>query len=81
MLLKRVDLLESQNRQFRVLMSNYEKQDSLKNNLIEVNKEFYESTIYKLNENLKKETRKRKFNQLGFYGTIVVALAALLIVK
>jgi formyltetrahydrofolate synthetase len=81
MLLKKVDLLESQNRQFRVLMLNYEQQDSLKNNLIEVNKELYESAIYKLNANLKKETRKRKLNQLGLYGTIVVALAALLIVK
>ena len=81
MLLKQVDLLESQNRQYRMLVSNYEKQDSLQAGIIEANKELYTSTINRLNNDLKEETRKRKLTQIGWGGTVIAGIAALLLLK
>jgi hypothetical protein len=81
MLLKHVDLLESQNRQYRIIVSNYEKQDSLQEGIIEANKEFYTSAINRLNNDLKEETRKRKLTQIGWGGTVVAGIVALLLIK
>ena len=64
-----------------MLVSNYEKQDSLQAGIIEANKELYTSTINRLNNDLKEETRKRKLTQIGWGGTVIAGIAALLLLK
>ena len=81
MLLKKVDLLESQTQQFKELVRNYEQNDSLNSELLEANKTYYLSRIASLNESIKKETKKRKIYQFGTFGSIGVAILALIFLK
>lgn len=81
MLLDKVDLLESQTRQYKVLISNYEKSDTLKEGIIAANKEYYNSVINSLNDKLKAETKKRRLYQLGTFGTIGVAILSIILIK
>ncbi len=81
MLLDKVDLLESQTRQYKVLISNYEKSDTLKEGIIAANKEYYNSVINSLNDKLKTETKKRRIYQLGTFGTIGVAILSIILIK
>jgi len=81
MLLKKVDLLESQTRQYKELIRNCELNDSLNSELLEVNKTYYLSKVSLLNEELKKETKKRKIYQLGTFGSITLAVLAIIFLK
>jgi hypothetical protein len=81
MLLKKVDLLESQTQQYKELVRNYEQNDSLNLKLLETNKTYYLSKISALNDSLKKETKKRKFCQLGMLGISGLGILALFLTK
>lgn len=81
MLLKKVDLLESQTQQYKALIRNYEQNDSLNLELLESNKIYYLGQISSLNESLKKEIKKRKLNQFGMFGIGGLAILALLFIK
>lgn len=81
MLLDKVDLLESQTRQYKKLINNYEQSDSLKESIIVANREYYESVTYSLNEQLKSETRKKRLYKVGWLGTIGAAVAAFFLIK
>lgn len=81
MLLKKVDLLESQARQYKELLKNCEYNDSVQSELLEVNNIYYLNKIESLEENLVKETKKRKIYQLGIFGSIGAAILALILIK
>lgn len=81
MLLKKVDLLESQTQQYKLLVRNYEQSDSLNSELLESNKTYYLSKISALNDSLKKETKKRKLSQLGIGGIGILAILAIILIK
>ena len=81
MLLKKVDLLESQTRQYKELMRNYEHSDSVQSELLEANKIYYLGRIESLKENIVKETKKRKIYQFGMFGSIGAAILALILIK
>lgn len=81
MLLKKVDLLESQTQQFKKLITNYEQSDSLHQEVVSTQKSYYIKKLASVNKDLKKETKKRKSYQAGFYGTLVAAILALILVK
>jgi hypothetical protein len=81
MLLEKTDLLESQTQQYKKLIANYEYNDSVNSELLEVNKKLYIKRIDALNDSLKKETKKRKLSQLGMFGAIGIALIAILFIK
>lgn len=81
MLLKKVDLLESQTQQYKLLVRNYEQSDSLNSELLESNKTYYLSKISALNDSLKKETKKRKLSQLGMGGIGILAILAIFLIK
>ena len=81
MLLEKTDLLESQTQQYKKLIANYEYNDSVNSELLEVNKKLYIKRIDSLNDSLKKETKKRKLSQLGMFGAIGIALIAILFIK
>jgi hypothetical protein len=81
MLLKKVDLLESQTQQFKKLITNYEQSDSLHQEVVSTQKSYYIEKLASVNKDLKRETKKRKSYQAGFYGTLVAAILALILVK
>ena len=81
MLLEKVDLLESQTQQYKLLIRNYEQSDSLNSELLESNKNYYLSKISALNDSLKKETKKRKLSQLGMGGIGILAILAIILIK
>jgi len=81
MLLKKVDLLESQTHQYKELIRNCEQNDSLNLKLLETNKTYYLSKISALNDSLKKETKKRKLCQLGMLGIGGLGILALFLIK
>lgn len=81
MLLKKVDLLESQTQQYRKLIRNYEYSDSLHLELLESNKIYYLGKLDSLNKELKKESRKRKMYKLGMLGSITAAMLAIIFLK
>ena len=81
MLLEKTDLLESQTQQYKKLIKNYEYNDSVHSELLETNKKLYLRKIDSLNASLRKETKKRKLSQLGMFGTIGIAIVAVLFIK
>jgi hypothetical protein len=81
MLLKKVDLLESQTQQYKLLVSNYEENDSLNQKLLEDQKSYYIGRLSSLKENLFKETKKKSLYKYGMFGTIGAAILALIFVK
>ena len=81
MLLKKVDLLESQTQQYRKLIRNYEYNDSLHLELLESNKIYYLGKLDSLNKELKKESKKRKMYKLGMLGSITAAMLAIIFLK
>lgn len=81
MLLKKVDLLESQTQHYKLLVSNYEENDSLNQKLLEDQKSYYIGRLSSLKENLFKETRKKSLYKYGMFGTIGAALLAIILVK
>ena len=81
MLLKKVDLLESQTQQYKELIKNYEHSDSVQSELLESNKIYYLGKIASLKENIVKETKKRKIYQLGMFGSIGIAIMTLILIK
>lgn len=76
MLLKKVDLLESQTRQYRELVKNYERNDSLHESIIVANKEYYCGLIDNLNVQLKKE--KKKTLLTGLLGGVAILTVILI---
>ena len=81
MLLKKVDLLESQTQQYKLLVSNYEENDSVNKKLLEVQKDYYIGRLSSLKENLYKETKKKSLYKYGMLGTIGAAILALIVIK
>ena len=81
MLLKKVDLLESQTQQYKVLISNYEVNDSLNQKLLNTQKEYYIGKLSSLKENLRKEAKKKSLYKYGMLGTIGAAILALIVIK
>lgn len=81
MLLKRVDLLESQTQQYKLLVSNYEENDSVNKRLLEVQKDYYIGRLSSLKENLYNETKKKSLYKYGMFGTIGAAILAIIFVK
>lgn len=81
MLLKKVDLLESQTQQYKLLVDNCEKKDSLNKSLLENQKSYYIGRLSSLKETLFNESRKKSLYKYGMFGTICVALLAIIIVK
>lgn len=81
MLLKKVDLLESQTRQYKKLIRNYEQNDSLHSELLESNKIYYLNKLNALDKELKRETRKKKAYKIGMVGSIVAAVFAIIYLK
>ena len=81
MLLKKVDLLESQTQQYKLLVSNYEENDSVNKKLLEVQKDYYIGRLSSLKENLYNETKKKSLYKYGMFGTIGAALLAFIFVK
>ena len=81
MLLKKVDLLESQTRQYKKLIRNYEQNDSLHSELLESNKIYYLNKLDALDKELKRETRKKKAYKIGMVGSIVAAVFAIIYLK
>ena len=81
MLLKKVDLLESQTQHYKELIKNYDYNDSLSSELLEANKIYYLGKIATINETIKKEKKKRKIYQLGTFGSISIAILALIFLK
>lgn len=76
MLLKKVDLLESQTRQYKELVKNYERNDSLHESIIVTNKEYYCGLIDNLNVQLKKE--KKKTLLTGLLGGVAILTVILI---
>lgn len=81
MLLKKVDLLESQTQQYRLLVSNYEENDSLNKKLLEDQKTYYIGRLSTLKENLYKESKKKTLYKFGMFGTLGAAILALIFIK
>lgn len=81
MLLKKVDLLESQTQQYKLLVSNYEENDSVNKRLLEVQKEYYIGRLSSLKENLYNEAKKKSLYKYGMFGTIGAAILAIIFVK
>ena len=81
MLLKKVDLLESQTQQYKLLVRNYEENDSVNKRLLEVQKEYYIGRLSSLKENLYNETKKKSLYKYGMFGTIGAAILAIILVK
>ena len=81
MLLKKVDLLESQTQQYKLLVSNYEENDSVNKRLLEVQKEYYIGRLSSLKENLYNESKKKSLYKYGLFGTIGAAILAIIFVK
>jgi len=81
MLLKKVDLLESQTQQYKLLVSNYEENDSVNKRLLEVQKEYYIGRLSSLKENLYNEVKKKSLYKYGMFGTIGAAILAIIFVK
>ena len=81
MLLKKVDLLESQTQQYKLLVSNYEENDSLNQRLLEDQKTYYISRLSSLNKDLSKERKKKRLYKYGLFGTIGAALLAFIFIK
>ena len=81
MLLKKVDLLESQTQQYKLLVSNYEENDSVNKRLLEVQKDYYIGRLSSLKENLYNETKKKSLYKYGMFGTIGAAILAIIFVK
>lgn len=81
MLLKKVDLLESQTQQYKLLVSNYEENDSVNKRLLEVQKEYYIGRLSSLKENLYNESKKKSLYKYGMLGTIGAAILAIIFVK
>ena len=81
MLLKKVDLLESQTQQYKLLVSNYEENDSVNKRLLEVQKEYYIGRLSSLKENLYNESKKKSLYKYGMFGTIGAAILAIIFVK
>ena len=81
MLLKKVDLLESQTQQYKLLVSNYEENDSLNQKLLEDQKSYYIGRLSSLKENLYNETKKKSLYKYGMFGTIGAAILAIIFVK
>lgn len=81
MLLKKVDLLESQTQQYKLLVSNYEENDSVNKKLLEVQKDYYIGRLSSLKENLYNETKKKSLYKYGMFGTIGAAILAIIFVK
>lgn len=81
MLLKKVDLLESQTQQYKLLVSNYEENDYLNQKLLEDQKSYYIGRLSSLKENLYKETKKKSLYKYGMFGTIGAAILAIIFVK
>jgi hypothetical protein len=81
MLLEKVDLLESQTQHYKKLIRNYEQNDSLNLEVVETQKVYYLEKLASFNEELKKETKKRKVYQAGLIGTVGAAILALIFIK
>lgn len=81
MLLKKVDLLESQTRQYKELVRNYEHSDSVQSELLESNKIYYLGKIDALKKDISKEAKKRKIYQFGMFGSIGAAILAIILIK
>lgn len=81
MLLKKVDLLESQTQQYKLMMNNYEKSDSVNKKLLGVQENYYIGKLSSLEESLRKETRKKALYKYGLFGTIGAALLAFIFIK
>ena len=81
MLLEKVDLLESQTQQYKLLVSNYEENDSVNKRLLEVQKEYYIGRLSSLKENLYNEAKKKSLYKYGMFGTIGAAILAIIFVK
>lgn len=81
MLLEKVDLLESQTRQYKELIKNYERNDTLQESIIVANKEYYTGVIDNLNIQLKKQKRKNFLTNAGWIGGVGAAVLTLILVK
>jgi hypothetical protein len=81
MLLKKVDLLESQARQYKLMIHNYEETDSLNQKFVEAQESYYISRLSSLNESLNKEKKKKTLYKAGLFGTIGAAILALIVIK
>ena len=81
MLLKKVDLLESQTQQYKLLVNNYEENDSLNQKLLEVQKTYYIDRLSSLNKDLSKERKKKFLYKTGLFGALGAALLALILIK
>lgn len=81
MLLKKVDLLESQTQQYRLLVKNLEENDSVNQKLLEVKENYYIGRLSSLNEEIRKETRKKRLYKAGMFGTIGAAVLALILIR
>ena len=81
MLLKKVDLLESQTQQYKLLVGNYEVNDSLNQKLLEDQKSYYIGRLSSLKKDLSKEAKKKYLYKYGMFGTIGAAILAIILVK
>lgn len=81
MLLKKVDLLESQTQQYKLLVRNYEENDSLNQEFVKAQKDYYNGRLSSLKENLYKEAKKKSLYKYGMFGTIGAAILAIILVK
>ena len=81
MLLKKVDLLESQTQQYKLLVNNFEVKDSLSQKLLEDQKSYYIGRLSSLKENLYNETKKKSLYKAGMFGTLGAAILALIFIK
>ena len=81
MLLKKVDLLESQARQYKLMIHNYEETDSLNQKFVEAQESYYINRLSSLNESLNKEKKKKTLYKAGLFGTIGAAILALIVIK
>lgn len=81
MLLKKVDLLESQTRQYEELVRNYEQSDSVHSELLESNKIYYLNKVDALKKDIAEEAKKRKIYQFGMFGSIGAAILAIILIK
>lgn len=81
MLLKKVDLLESQTRQYRLLVKNCEESDSLNLKLLEDQDSYYISKLASLNKDIRKEHKRKNLYKAGMLGTLGAAILALIFIK
>lgn len=78
MLLKKTDLLESQIQHYKEVVDNCEETDSINQNLLSLNKEYYETHIQNLNSQLKKTTKKKNLYKVGAIGSLALFIFALI---